>query len=117
EEIQGRRELQEKYPTDQNEPPGAPNVIRQGRSEIYPEIPQEMLDEAVGDDDELRRIIDEIGFSSLMIVPLAARGRTLGALTLVAAESGKHYGPADLAVAEDLARRAAQAVDNARLFT
>src|SRR5207248_11443603 len=57
------------------------------------------------------------GFSSLMIVPLAARGRTLGALTLVAAESGRHYGPADLAVAEDLARRAAQAVDNARLFT
>src|SRR5207244_2944766 len=75
EKIKWGRELTEKYPPDQNAPTGAPNVIRTGRSEIYPEIPEEMLDEAVGDDDDLRRIIEEIGFSSLMIVPLAARGR------------------------------------------
>jgi serine phosphatase RsbU (regulator of sigma subunit) len=52
-----------------------------------------------------------------MVVPLIARGRTLGALSFVTAESGRNYGPSDLAFAEDLARRAAQAVDNARLFT
>jgi signal transduction histidine kinase len=51
-----------------------------------------------------------------MTVPLIARGRALGALTLVAAESGRKYTSDDLAVAEDLAVRAALAVDNARLF-
>jgi signal transduction histidine kinase/CheY-like chemotaxis protein len=51
-----------------------------------------------------------------MAVPLAARGRVLGALTFVAAESGRRYGPADLALAEELGRRAGLAVDNARLY-
>jgi GAF domain-containing protein len=49
-------------------------------------------------------------------VPLIARGRTLGAITFVAAESGRYYTEADLSFAEDLARRAALAVDNARLY-
>jgi signal transduction histidine kinase/CheY-like chemotaxis protein len=51
-----------------------------------------------------------------MIVPRVARGRTLGAITFVAAESGRRYGPVELTLARDLARRAALAVDNARLF-
>src|SRR5919202_1327098 len=51
-----------------------------------------------------------------MIVPLVARGRTLGAITLVSAESGRRYGQAELELAEELARRAALAVDNARLY-
>jgi signal transduction histidine kinase len=51
-----------------------------------------------------------------MIVPLSARGRPLGALSFVSAESGRRYGPADLAMAEELGRRAGIAMDNARLF-
>ncbi len=51
-----------------------------------------------------------------MIVPLQARGRTLGALSLIAAESGRHFDDADLGLAEDLARRAALAIDNSMLF-
>ncbi|MFN2545446.1 MAG: SpoIIE family protein phosphatase [Actinomycetota bacterium] len=117
EKIKWARELQEKYPPDPNAPTGAPNVIRTGKSELYPEIPAELMETAIGDDRELQRIVDEIGFASMMVVPLIARGRTLGALSFVTAESGRHYGPRDLAVAEDLARRGAQAVDNARLFT
>ena len=58
----------------------------------------------------------EVGFSSAMIVPLTARGRALGAIVLVAAESGRQYDERDLAIAEDIAWRAALAVDNARLF-
>src|SRR5438034_80645 len=54
--------------------------------------------------------------SSFMIVPLLAHGRTLGALSFVAAESGRRYGAGDLRVAEDIAWRAALAVDNARAF-
>jgi PAS domain S-box-containing protein len=53
---------------------------------------------------------------SWLCVPLGARGRTLGTLTFVTAESGRRYGPADLALAEELARRAALAIDNARLY-
>ena len=58
----------------------------------------------------------EIGFTSMIVVPLVARERTLGVITLVTAESGRRYGEADLELAEELARRAALAGDNARLY-
>ncbi len=51
-----------------------------------------------------------------MIVPLAARGRTLGALTLLSTRPGRHYTEADLALAMHLARRSSLAIDNARLY-
>ena len=57
----------------------------------------------------------ELGIRSLLIVPLTARGRTLGAITMIAAESGREFGEDDLRLAEDLARRSAVAVDNAQL--
>jgi signal transduction histidine kinase len=66
-------------------------------------------------DEEHLRIIREVGIRSAIVVPLVAHDRTFGALTLIAAESGRHYGHADLALALELARRAALAVDNARL--
>jgi signal transduction histidine kinase len=66
--------------------------------------------------EEFLAAIRDLGLVSYMVVPLLARGRAFGAITLAAAESGRHYGPADLALAEDLARRAAVAVDNARLY-
>jgi serine phosphatase RsbU (regulator of sigma subunit) len=67
-------------------------------------------------DAEHREILRRLGLKSYMIVPLVARGRTLGAISLVSAESGQRYGPAELELAEELARRAALAVDNARLY-
>src|SRR3712207_4905422 len=72
--------------------------------------------EAAARDEEHLRILREIGFTAAIIVPMIARGRTLGAITLVSAESGRHYERDDLELAEELARRAALAVDNARLF-
>jgi signal transduction histidine kinase len=65
--------------------------------------------------EELERV-RALQLSAVIIVPLIARGRTLGALTLVMAESGRHYDEADLRLAEDLGQRAAVAVDNARLY-
>jgi PAS domain S-box-containing protein len=108
-------ELQERYPTSPEAPSGLPNVLRTGRSEFYPEITSEMVEAAARDEEHLR-ILREIGFTSALIVPMIARGRTLGAITLVSAESGRHYERADLELAEELARRAALAVDNARLY-
>src|SRR5262249_15863136 len=62
------------------------------------------------------RVMQSLGYRSAMIVALVARGQTLGALTFATAESERHYGPADVALAEQLASRAALALDNARLF-
>jgi PAS domain S-box-containing protein len=107
--------LELRYPPDPSTPQGVPQVLRTGRSELYPEIPDEMLAAAARDPEHLR-LMREIGFTSAMIVPLVARGRTLGAITLVSAESGRRYEEADLELAEELARRAALAVDNAQLY-
>jgi serine phosphatase RsbU (regulator of sigma subunit) len=67
-------------------------------------------------DPDRRRVIEELGCRSALVVPLVARGRTLGAMTLVAVSGDRSYGSAELSLAEDLARRAALAVDNARLY-
>jgi PAS domain S-box-containing protein len=75
-----------------------------------------MLTAALADDPEYLKIILELGLTSLICVPLVARERALGAITFVAAESGRHYGAQDLDLALDLARRAAVAVDNALLY-
>ena len=109
-------ELQERYPPDPDAPTGVPQVLRSGEPEFFPELPQELLDEAIGDDEELRWIIDELGLKSTICVPLAARARTLGAVTLIAAETHPPYTQADFALAIELGRRAAVAVDNARLY-
>ena len=109
------RELQERYPPDPDAPRGVYQVLRTGRSEFYPEIPDALLVAAARDAEHLR-LLRDLGFTSAMVVPLLARGRTLGAITLVSAESGRRYRRDDLALAEELARRAAYAVDNARLY-
>jgi PAS domain S-box-containing protein len=116
EKVRWAYELQDRYPPDPDAPTGVPHVLRSGEPEFYPVIPQELLDEAIGDDQELRRIIDELGIKSSICVPLIARGRTLGAVTLIAAETHPPYRQADFEQAVELARRAAVAVDNARLY-
>ena len=107
-------ELNKRYPPDPTAPTGVYNVLRTGTPELYTEIPQEMVEAGARDEEHLR-IIRELGIKSAIVVPLIAHGRTLGALTLVASESGRRYVQADLEFAMELARRAALAVDNARL--
>jgi PAS domain S-box-containing protein len=109
-------ELQERYPPDPDDPHGVSFVIRTGEPEFLPELPEELLEEAIGDDDVLREIVKQLGLRSSICVPLNARGRTLGALSLIAAESHPPYTEADFELALELARRAGIAVDNARLF-
>jgi len=109
-------ELAEKYPPDPDAPYGVPNVVRTGRPELFSEITDELLAEATRETPELLELLRELGLRSSMCVPLIARERVLGAITFIAAESGRRYGERDLATAQDLARRAATAVDNALLF-
>jgi signal transduction histidine kinase len=116
EKVKWAYELQERYPPDPKAPRGVPQVLRSGEPDFLPTIPQQVLEEAIGDDDELRRIVDELGLTSSIAVPLIARGRTLGALSLIAAETHPPFTQADFELAIELARRAAVAVDNARLY-
>jgi PAS domain S-box-containing protein len=109
------RELDRRYEVDMEAGSGVPNVMRTGFPELVPDITDELLAETA-EDPEHHRLLQSLGLKSYIIVPLVARGRTLGALTLMTAESGRRYGMSDLAVAENLAGRAALAVDNARLY-
>jgi signal transduction histidine kinase/CHASE3 domain sensor protein len=115
ERIKWARELGKRYPPDYSGLTGVGQVIRTGRPEIYPEITDEMLAASAKDDEHLA-IMRELRFKSALVVPMIARGRTLGALTMVSGERGRHYGEADLALATELATRAALAIDNAQLY-
>lgn len=109
------REIAQRYPPDPNATSGIPAVLRTGQSELLADIPDELL--MAAKEAEHLRMIRELDMKSRMIVALWSRGRVLGTMTLVSTEAGRRYGPADLALAEDLARRAAIAVDNAQLYT
>ena len=116
EKVRWAYELQQRYPPQPDDLHGVSYVLRSGEPEFFPEISDELLDESIGDDEEMRQIIDALGLRSAICVPLTARGRTLGALTLIAAESHPPYTEADFELALELARRAGTAVDNSRLF-
>ena len=109
------RELERQYPTDPAAPTGAAAVIRTGRTEFLPEIPDDLL-VAAAPDETVLGIFRDLGLRSVITAPLTARGRTFGAISLVIAESGRSYTAADVELLEDLAHRAALAIDNARLF-
>jgi PAS domain S-box-containing protein len=94
---------------------GIGRVIRTCDPEFLPELNEELL-AAVAPSQQHLEIWREIGLRSGMIVPLSARGRTIGALSLLYAESGRRFSADDLALATEIARRAALAVENARLF-
>jgi PAS domain S-box-containing protein len=109
------REYERRYPATREDPGGAGLSIRSGEPQLYPEITPDMLEEGFPDPDQ-RRILLELGVRSAMIVPLEARGRALGSITFASSESGRSFGAHDLELAHDLARRAALAIDNARLY-
>lgn len=106
------QQLQRRYPILQ---PQATHtilkVLHTGQSWIDPEISESRFVAEARDAEHLQ-LLRALGFKSEMVVPLQARGRTLGTMTLVRAEARDRYGPADLALAEELARRVAVAVDS-----
>ena len=115
-ELPLAQELRSRYPIDPDRQTGVPNVIRTGGSELYPEIADQRLVESALDERHLE-IMRSLGMTSMMIVPMTARERTLGAMTFVSSVSGRRFDVEALGVAEELARRAAIAVDNARLYS
>jgi signal transduction histidine kinase len=108
------RELRQRYPPAPRARHGLQKVLRTGRPELYPEILPAWRQAAARDGEHLR-LMQALDARSSMCAPLRARGQTLGAMTFVCAASGRRYGPADVALAQDLADRCALALDNARL--
>lgn len=107
-------ELRRKYPPDEKD--ASMIVMRTGKSILVPEITDELLAQGARNTGHLQ-MIRELGLKSVILVPLRANDRTFGLLSFVTAESNRRYSESDLSFAEDLGRRAATAVHNARLFT
>jgi len=107
--------LQERYPPPAEGQRGVSHVISSGKSEFYREITDELLQEAAEDAEHLE-ILRGLGISSAICAPLLGFGRILGAITLVAESSRRRYDEDDVALAEDLGRRAGVAIENARLY-
>ena len=108
-------ELQKRYPADPNALGGVHDVIRTGKPARVARIPQAALEGAARDAEHLR-IIRRLAITSYMCVPLFDRGRPVGAITFVSAESGREYSDDDLRFARELAARASLAIENARTY-
>ena len=113
--VKFAHELRLRYPPDPNGASGVPNVLRTGSSELYAEIPDELLVAGSVDAEHLR-ISRELGLRSAMVVPIKDRGAVVGAISFVIADSDRRYTTDDLIMAEQLGERAGAAISNARLY-
>ncbi|HEX6069392.1 MAG TPA: ATP-binding protein [Longimicrobiaceae bacterium] len=95
---------------------GVARVLATGESEMIREVGRDVLRAMAADEENYRRLND-VGVCSLLSVPLTARNQVLGVLTLALAKGGEPYDLRDLALAEELGRRSAIAIDNARLYS
>lgn len=115
EKAAAAQDLRRRYPPKLDAPYGIGHVMRTGKSELTPEILPEMLAAAAHDTAHLQ-LLQALGLRSSMSVALIAHGRILGVAQFLSTQATRRYGPEDLALAEDLTRRAALAADNARLY-
>jgi signal transduction histidine kinase/CHASE1-domain containing sensor protein len=115
EKIDWADRLRSRYPIDPDARHGVAEALRTRQPQLYETITDEDLVRVSRDPEHLESL-RRIGLSSAMVLPIVARGRVLGAISFVYADSGRRYGPEDVQFAEVLAARAAVAIDNARLY-
>ncbi|NEQ20829.1 MAG: PAS domain S-box protein [Microcoleus sp. SIO2G3] len=113
--IDWAHQIRQKYPLNRDDVRGAALTLRTGEPDLVRYIPDEMLVQAARDSEHLE-ILRQVGFKSVMTVPLRIQERILGVISFISAESGRRYDQADLRLAEELARRASLAIDNAQLY-
>ena len=106
------REIAERFPPEKED--AIRVAIRTGQSLLVEEIPEGLIT-AWARSEEHAALVQALGLRSLVIAPLVTRGQCLGCITFATAESGQRYGQEELRLAEEIARRAAVAIDNARL--
>lgn len=108
------REYSQRFPEEIREDRGLGAALRTGEMEVVPVVTDAMLVAVIRDPEQLR-IIRELRLTSSILVPLASRGKVLGAIRLLAAGGERHFTADDVQLASDLARRAAAAIENAQL--
>jgi serine phosphatase RsbU (regulator of sigma subunit) len=108
--------LREYEPAELSPRSGLGAVLATGEAQLYPDVPPAML-EAAAQDEEHLRLLRAVGMRSVLIVPMRIGPRILGVMTLVMAESGRRFAPDDVRFVEQVAARAAVAVENSRLYT
>ena len=113
--------LREQYPYDPNGQFGVAKVIRTGETEFFRELGETMLERAIEHSinpgpDELRPVVEALGLTSMITVPLVTKRGVVGAMQFVSAESNRRYDNEDVALAEAAAGRLAEALDNAWLL-
>jgi signal transduction histidine kinase len=113
--VRAALEFRRRHPITLDDPGGVGKVLRTGEPELL-QTPADALADEAGASPGWRWMAGEFGLCSYLSVPLATRGQVIGALTLAYGESGRHYTQADLSTVEELARRAATSLDNARLY-
>jgi hypothetical protein len=116
ERVRFARELRRRYPVHASDPEGLAAVIRDGATNLTQDVTDEVLAAAARDPEHLA-ILRELELRSALTVPLEVAGRVIGALTLVLTQAARRFTPGDIALAEELGRRAGAAVHNARLYT
>jgi PAS domain S-box-containing protein len=109
-------ELRARYPLDAGSSHPVARVIRSGQPELLPVMTSTLLSSFAQGSEHASFMIDH-GYRSAVVAPLRARERTLGALSILRLGAGEPYVSNDLELACELARRAALALDNARLFS
>lgn len=113
--LEWARQIQHKVSLNADEERGAGFTLRTGQSDLIADIPDEALVQAARDSEHLE-ILRQVGFKSVMTVPLRTQSQIFGVISFVSAESGRQYTPTDLQLAEELAHRASLAIDNAQLY-
>jgi PAS domain S-box-containing protein len=108
------RELQQRYAPEEREYDIVPQILSTGEPVLIAEVSDELLVQGARDEEHLR-LLRALGLHSLMVVPMRSRGRVLGLITFASSESGHVFDQDDLELAQELARRAAIAIDNARV--
>ncbi|MCW3003692.1 MAG: domain S-box protein [Conexibacter sp.] len=116
EQVRFARELRRRYPVRAGDPDGVAAVIRDGTVNLTQDITEDMLAGAARDEEHLR-LLRELRLRAALIVPLEVTGRVIGALTFVLTDQARRFTAGDVALAEELGRRAGAAVHNARLYT
>lgn len=109
------QEIQRRYPASNKCNTQINQALLQGEYLFYPQVPDSLLLEIAQDEEHLK-LLTSLGIRSLMVIPIYSRGQLFGVISFVIGESLRYYQPPDLALATDIARRAAIAIDHARLY-
>lgn len=114
EKISLLAQIHDRYPLTPDQP-GVAHLLRSGEPAILPEITPE-LRKAFAVDALHGTLLEQVNAHSTLLIPLSARGKTFGVMSLVYSDSNRRYAPSDLPLAQELGRHAAIAFDNARMF-